>query len=118
MKIELPFPLTLNGLYSTDWKTKRRFKSKRYAEWTRAAQEMLASQKTTLITGEVEIEIMLTRPDNRRRDVANYEKAVTDFLVDSGILEDDCLIERNTQTWTSKEPVRGGACSVIILPYS
>mgnify|MGYP000079352359 FL=1 len=77
---------------------------------------MLATQKTTLITGKVEIEILLTRPDKRRRDVANFEKAVTDFLVDSGVLEDDCLIERNTQAWIG-EVVKGGKCSVLIIPY-
>ena len=45
------------------------------------------------------------RPDKRRRDVANYEKAVSDILVTAGVIEDDSLIEEITLRWADVEGV-------------
>lgn len=114
MIIYLPFPPSVNGLYSTDWKTKRRFVSKKYAAWKKEAQAALLTQKTEFFKGRVKLELHLAKPDKRRRDVANYEKSATDFLVSQGIIKDDCLIEDNRQVWDYSGDFDG--CKIIIEP--
>lgn len=42
------------------------------------------------------------RPDKRRRDLGNCEKAPVDMLVTYGVLKDDSLIERLTLQWDSE----------------
>lgn len=90
----LPFPPSVNGLYATDWKTKRRFKSEAYALWLIDAKKALDGQPKPEkpIGGEVTVEYWFTFPDKRKRDLMNYEKAVTDLLVEQGYLIDDSQI--------------------------
>lgn len=44
------------------------------------------------ITADVAVDYIFKRPDKRRRDVGNLEKAVSDLIVAAGILEDDSQI--------------------------
>ena len=103
LEILLPIPPSLNGLYPG--KT-RRYKSKAYKNWLAEADFALNQQRVNKraerIPGRVRAHYLLHFPDNRRRDVANYEKAISDFLVDRGLIEDDeridsILIERGEQ---------------------
>ena len=59
--------------------------------------------------GKVDVQMRFGRPDKRRRDLANLEKAVSDFLVNVGVIEDDCLIESLFMEWADIE-----GCSVRI----
>mgnify|MGYP003680851693 CR=1 FL=1 len=103
MKLTLPFPPSVNGLYATNFKTKRRFKSKKYTEWGNLALCHLNGVPS--IHGKVKVLDEVGRPDKRRRDVANYEKAVSDTLVTADILDDDSLIEEITLRWADVEGV-------------
>lgn len=95
--IMLPFPPTLNGLYAGK---ARRYKSPRYKAWLDEAWFQINPQRPLAhFDTPVSIIIHLGRPDNRKRDVANYEKATTDFLVAANVLKDDALIHSNTQRW-------------------
>ena len=97
VSIALPFPPSINDAYAGKAK---RYKSARYKDWIYEADFMLAQQKPLPhFDCEVKVTIDLGRPDNRRRDVANYEKLITDKLVNAGVLKDDCLIIENTQRW-------------------
>lgn len=61
---------------------------------------LLARQRSNGIKGKVIVTYEVARfPDNRRRDVSNFEKALSDALVANGIIEDDKLIERLTIGW-------------------
>ena len=51
----------------------------------------------------------LCPPDRRRRDVFNYEKAISDFLVYQGVISDDSLIHKGTVQW-----VEGPAVTIQI----
>ena len=54
-------------------------------------------------------------PDHRKRDIANYEKVLTDSMVRAGIMVDDHFIHRITQV---KMGVRdNGMVRVIIKPF-
>lgn len=83
MKITLPFPPSVNALYGGG-SNQRRFPSKKYKAWLASCPE-LESAKLKSVT----IEYNFYFPDNRNRDSENYIKALGDYLVNEGVLEDD-----------------------------
>lgn len=52
-----------------------------------------------LINSDYDVTYTLKRPDKRIRDLGNYEKALSDWLVDNGIIKDDSHIHRLTIQW-------------------
>ncbi len=112
----LPFPPTVNGLYPGRG---RRHKSARYKEWLDDAMRALIAQRPHPYYREpVRIIYAFGRPDKRVRDLANYLKAIDDFLgggpkSEAGpVLVDDSLIEHLTVYW-DKDVV---GCRVEIEP--
>ena len=95
--IFLPFPPSVNAAYAGK---ARRYKSKQYQNWLDRALLSLLQQK---IFGTIDyrchVKMTFGRPDNRVRDVANYEKLVSDFLVKMELLADDSLIESIWLLW-------------------
>ena len=53
------------------------------------------------IKGAVMLEILLGRPDRRRRDLSNYIKALEDALVQHELIEDDSMVQALSMTWGS-----------------
>jgi len=98
----LPFPPSVNGLYPGK---ARRFKSRRYRNWIHEADVALLQQDFKPVEGMCEVHYKFGRPDARKRDVFNFEKALTDYLVSAGVIEDDSLIERGTVEWAAHEGV-------------
>jgi len=102
IKFEIPFlPPSVNQCYATNWNTRRRFKTAPYKAFIeRMAVSMPSEIKMLLMVNKhvfesaIEIEYNFYFPDNRRRDVGNYEKTLTDTLVNMGFMKDDSLIER------------------------
>jgi crossover junction endodeoxyribonuclease RusA len=62
----------------------RRFPSKSYKAWL-AKTPALKHR----VSGEIELEYGFWFPDRRNRDAENYVKAVSDYLVNQGVIEDD-----------------------------
>jgi len=92
MKFELPFlPPSVNTAYYTDFKSGTRHKSKKYREFKKDLEAFLPKGE---VKGEIQVEYNFYMPDKRRRDVANYEKVLTDCLVSYGVIEEDSLIQR------------------------
>lgn len=85
--LSLPKPPSVNALFATDWKTKRRFKSKVYEHWLSEAEAVLWNSKLIPLKGPVKIG--LTIEDTGSVDLANHEKCVVDFLVKHGLIEGD-----------------------------
>lgn len=98
--LTIPRPPSVNAAYGNA--TKGRIKSRRYIEWLVTAKSSLWGKKFSLIRGKVYIVYSLRRPDKRKRDAANFEKAMSDFFVKMGIIEDDSLVESNTQRWSGE----------------
>lgn len=88
-EIRLPFPPSVNQLYATNWKTKRRYKTGKYNEWQKDAGWKLKTQKRQNHSGRVAVTYFAKRPDNRKRDIDNLSKAICDFLVLHQIISDD-----------------------------
>lgn len=83
-KIVLPFPPSVNSLFGGGSKQKR-FPSKQYKAWLKACPEV----SPHFFDGVI-LFYTYFFPDNRARDTENYVKAVSDFLVKSQVIRDDC----------------------------
>ena len=72
----------------------------------------IRSQTRDKIVGAYKLTILVIKPDRRRRDLGNLEKAVSDILVTMEVVEDDNLCE-----WLEIKWVKSGLpCEVIIEP--
>lgn len=110
IRIELPFPPTTNHLFKNAGKS--RVKTLAYKAWLQLAAVSIKDSHRQNI-GPYSISIALKRPDMRRRDIGNLEKAVSDVLVAHGVIRDDSLCERLTMAWDSGIEAD---CVVIINP--
>jgi hypothetical protein len=97
--ITLPFPISVNAMFS-DGKV-RRHKSQRYADWVQEAGWELKRQRVIPVRGQVRIRYDLEEiEDAYLRDCFNFEKGVTDLLVEHGIIEaDHRKILRGGEIW-------------------
>ena len=95
----LPFPPSVNGLFSGK---SRRFTSSGYRAWQNEATEALIGQDIKPVGGNTIITYGFQRPDKRQRDVQNYIKAVSDFLVDRSIITDDSLTLAEYPYWLNE----------------
>lgn len=105
LSLEIPFPTSVNAMYannSYNYNAKRgRYKSQKYQKWQKLAVAGFLTQRMPLkpIDKPLMVVIRLHRPDKRKRDVANFEKAVTDTLTMQKIISDDSIIIDNRQLW-------------------
>ena len=113
IKIILPFPPSVNRLWRTT-KTGGMYSSKNYMEWKKLAEWAVAGQvKGKKITGEYTLEIVAVKPDKRRRDLGNLEKAVSDLLQKVKVIEDDYLCQDIHLRWAESGP----ECLILIRKY-
>lgn len=99
-------PPSVNTCFATDFRTRRRFASKKYVLWQNTTEVLSMLQSARMIMGKVTIEYRLGPTGSKRKtDVMNYEKPITDMLVKAGVIEDDHLVQRGTLMWDDKVPV-------------
>ena len=72
--------------------------------------QIAGQSKGKKIEGPYKLTILAVKPDKRKRDLGNLEKAISDILVSQNIVEDDCLCEWIVARWVDKGP----ECRVII----
>jgi Holliday junction resolvase RusA-like endonuclease len=115
VRFMLPMPPSVNALYATNWKTKRRFESERYERWKGDALEALLVTKPRpkRTAGKIAVTYMVGRPNKRRMDCENFCKACSDFLVSQNLIDDDCDIDLLTVGWTDDHP---GMVGITIRP--
>lgn len=87
-EVVVPVPPSANNLFLTAGR--RRVKTPAYTEWLKAAVPLLARLRRPART-PVEVRVTVTGGNgwNPARDIANVEKAITDALVEAGVLADD-----------------------------
>jgi Holliday junction resolvase RusA-like endonuclease len=83
--ITLPLPPSVNSAYGGG-SGQRRFKSASYKRWLLKCPAVTDRPN---INVPVCVTYNIYLPDGRLRDIVNYEKLATDFLVNNGILVDD-----------------------------
>lgn len=113
MRLTIPFPTSTNKLYRSV--SGRSIKSKEYRNWETAAILSLRQQwgQKLPIDKPYAIRMTFTRPDRRRRDIGNLEKATQDALQKAGVISDDALTESVTARWRGLS--RGKIDGVIII---
>lgn len=92
-EIYLPFPPSNNNYYV---KTKRGiFISQKGKRFRAATAESIAEQLPgVFINDRMLVETIYFMPDKRKRDIANYSKALHDSITNAGLWEDDELIDQ------------------------
>ena len=97
--LELSFPPSVNNLFPT--MGKKRVPSREYTQWRSLNGWNLKQLKPPKFAGQVNVWIDLIAPDRRRRDAGNYEKAITDLLVEHGIIagDDSRFVKRVSTGW-------------------
>ena len=111
IQLSLPYPPTVNSIWR-NFKG-RSIKSAKYRAWSIEAQRAIADLRiNSRITGPYHMEIQVTRPDRRRRDLSNLIKVPEDAIVQAGLVRDDCDAESVKISWAKGEPKKGGAIHV------
>ncbi len=90
-EVWLPWPPSVNNLFSQGIvKGKvRRFPSKQYKAWRKAASGYLLAARLRPYAEPVVIHVALTPGDSRPRDADNYNKPIIDALVEMGVIPGD-----------------------------
>lgn len=100
MQIDLPaLPPPLSACFNNA-KGPGRLKSKRYRAWIEHCSWALNNIRDHLVAGPVNVTYLIQRPDKRKRDLGNLEKALSDLLVSMGIIQDDSLIVDLRLAWS------------------
>jgi Holliday junction resolvase RusA-like endonuclease len=102
--IFLPLPISINTAYGTDFRSKRRFKTCKYKEWEKLADQYLWTQKKEFFNCKVQVTYEVWQPkDSRVRDLSNLLKVTDDYLVSRNILKDDRYIYDFRMFWSQEE---------------
>lgn len=109
--IALPFPPSTNHYWRSIplGKFVKVTISKEGREYADAVARLVAAQNIRTIEGQLFARYDLYPPDNRRRDLDNFDsKAVNDALVKAGVLEDDSQIRGKVSWFHEVQPERKG----------
>lgn len=92
----------------------RSAKTKRYADWRKAAVWEIAAARPGRISGPYRLSIAVQRDwrSKRARDIDNIIKPVSDALVEAGVIKDDSLAEEVSAKWADD---LGGYAVVAIV---
>lgn len=71
-----------------------------------------------MLQGDVIAVYTFGRPDRRRRDVANLEKAPSDTLTRWGVLDDDSQIIDIRLRWGRPDEIKPGECRAELTEAS
>ncbi|MCZ3383874.1 RusA family crossover junction endodeoxyribonuclease [Kosakonia sp. SOY2] len=121
MKLKLPFPPSVNTYWRAPDKGPlkgRHLISAAGRKYQSDACAAIIEQLRRLPKPSTElaaVEITLYPPDNRRRDIDNYNKALLDSLTHAGVWEDDRQVKRMLVEWGPV--VKGGRVEISITRY-
>lgn len=112
MAFVLPFPPSANRLWRAV--NGRAIKSREYRAWLEEAALVARSQRPVAVRGAYHIRLVARRPDNRRRDLGNLEKPVSDLLTEIGVIEDDSLAKSISLFWADGPARKPGSILVSV----
>jgi len=117
IRLILPFPPSINRLWRAS-KGGRVYRSGEYAGWRsvslwRLREQMRMSYPGQSVEGAYRLTVRAVKPDRRRRDLGNLEKAISDIIVAAGIVEDDHLCQQIVLAWVEDGP----ECEILIEPH-
>lgn len=111
ISLTLTFPPSVNRI----WRNfgGRTIKSAEYRNWIELNDALLMAERFKTVRGPYKLTILASAPDKRRRDLANLEKATSDFLQHIGAVEDDCNCRELRMAWVDTP---GAGITVNIEP--
>ena len=113
-ELYLPFPPTVNNYYKKS-RSGGRYISEKGRKFRSDVVSAISDQmgSTIPLDERLLVEVILFPPDNRTRDIDNYNKALLDSISESGFWVDDQLID---QLFVYRGEVRSrrGSCYVRI----
>lgn len=114
MILEFPFPPSVNhylGRFGN-----RSYKTAKAKAYNQAILAIVKQNNADMgFDYPLNVLYMYWMPDKRKRDIANYEKVLTDSMVTAGVMVDDHLIHKLTQE--KKGFCKDGKVVVVIYPY-
>jgi len=122
MKLTLPFPPCVNTYWRAPNKGSlagRHLVSAAGRKYQSEASAAIVEQLRRLpkpSTAPAVVEIVLFPPDQRRRDLDNYNKALFDALTHAGVWEDDSQVKKMLVEWGPVVPK--GKVEITITPFS
>lgn len=117
LTLELPFPPSVNQYWRNAGRT---LLSEQVRSYHRQAQALIAIQLAGMqprfepFYRPVAVDILLTPPDRRRRDLDNFLKALLDSLTRAKVWTDDCLARDLHVAWD--RPRAPGGVVLTIWP--
>lgn len=94
-------PPTANNLFFSV-PGRGRVKSTAYRKWIEEASWVAKlAIKAKRITGPYALSVQIGKPDNRKRDIGNLEKPISDLLVSIGAVSDDSDCQRIEIEWSA-----------------
>ena len=121
IRLTLPWPVSANHAHTVA--RGRRIRSARYRRWLVEAGEMLErTQEGTLPQGmqRVNIEIIASLPDRRKRDPDNLLKSILDLLQAAEVLPDDSfrvIHSLSIRDLRADEPLERGRSQCGSVPH-
>ena len=111
----LPLPPSVNNCFATNFKTKRRFKSKAYTKWIKASLKAVQGQTLPYWhNGSLKIEIGIAKPLNkdgtvtkRKMDLDNRVKPIFDLMTELQVWRDDSQVDHLTVYWDRSKTFEG-----------
>ena len=110
-ELYLPFPPTVNNYYKKSASGGRYISNKGRKFRDDTIKEVRNQLPGVAVDYRMLVEVILFPPDNRMRDIDNYNKSLLDALTHSGVWEDDALID---QLFVYRGEVRSRNGSVYI----
>lgn len=113
IRLELPYPPSINHYYVNAGKNKKRVKSRKVQDYFDAAVWGIKQQKVaTFGDSPVRVTVGIQPPDRRRRDMGNLDKAIMDVMEEAGVYDDD--FQASDVRYIRLEPVNQGIVHVKI----
>ena len=110
INLTLPYPPSVNHYWGVSGK--QRFIGKKGKEFRQAVAEACLDAQIQTMDGRLAVHIAIWPPDKRTRDIDNTIKPLLDAMEHAGVYENDCQI--NQLHVVRKDPIKGGACAVVI----
>lgn len=113
ISLSLPFPPSMNTYWrNVNGRTLLSAKGRRYKVEVIAAVYEQLKRKPQPLAGDIAVKIEFYPPDNRKRDMDNYYKALFDSLTTAGAWEDDSQIKHIESDWINT--IKNGSVIIYI----
>lgn len=109
--LSMPYPPSANRLWRAV--AGRNIKSAEYRRWMDEAVLTIRAQRPRGIAGRYHLRVTATAPDRRSRDIDNLAKALSDALVQAGVIGDDHRAKSLFLEWADGV-VKGGAITIHV----